>query len=117
MSVYHNRHSNLKFNKFSKNTRRLEIAATQTFVRLRGLKEFETHGGGFCLYSRVRPWRAGGIITIRQGKVCFYKSDLRKNSLKLLFFTAEIYIDVSVQVFRDCLVSSLESANEVLKEL
>ncbi|MEH1787064.1 MAG: hypothetical protein V7L23_16160 [Nostoc sp.] len=30
----------------------LEIAATQTFVRLRGLKEFETHGGGFCLYSR-----------------------------------------------------------------
>ncbi|MEH1819511.1 MAG: hypothetical protein V7L31_10615 [Nostoc sp.] len=21
-------------------------------VRLRGLKKFETHGGGFCLYSR-----------------------------------------------------------------
>ncbi|WP_392480843.1 hypothetical protein [Nostoc sp. C110] len=31
-------------------------------VRLRGLEEFETHGGGFCLYSRVRPWRAGGSI-------------------------------------------------------
>ncbi|MEH1853683.1 MAG: hypothetical protein V7L11_18870 [Nostoc sp.] len=36
----------------SKYTWRLKIAATQTFIRLRGLKEFETHGGGFCLYSR-----------------------------------------------------------------
>ncbi|WP_267868433.1 hypothetical protein [Nostoc sp. CHAB 5836] len=30
----------------------MEFAATQTFVRLRKLKEFETQVGGFCLYSR-----------------------------------------------------------------
>ncbi|WP_375493949.1 hypothetical protein [uncultured Nostoc sp.] len=56
-----------------KYTRRLEIAATQTFVRLRGLKEFETHGGGFCLYSRVRPWRAGGIIPFARAGVFLQK--------------------------------------------
>ncbi|MEH2064351.1 MAG: hypothetical protein V7K50_19165 [Nostoc sp.] len=32
-------------------------------VRLRGLKEFETHAGGFCLYSREFH---------SPGQVCFY---------------------------------------------
>ncbi|MHC5830081.1 MAG: hypothetical protein ACYT04_82670, partial [Nostoc sp.] len=36
-------------------------------VRLRGLKEFETHGGGFCLYSREFH---------SPGQVCFYKSEM-----------------------------------------
>ncbi len=31
---------------------RLEIAAKQALVCVRGLEEFETQGGGFCLYSR-----------------------------------------------------------------
>ncbi|MEH1953546.1 hypothetical protein [Nostoc sp.] len=34
---------------FGRNTERLEIAATQTFVRLRGLSE--TRAGWFSLYS------------------------------------------------------------------
>ncbi|MEH2054759.1 MAG: hypothetical protein V7K97_00985 [Nostoc sp.] len=40
-------------------------------VRLRGLKEFETQVGGFCLYSRLRPWRTGGIIPFARARCVF----------------------------------------------
>ncbi|MEH2203651.1 MAG: hypothetical protein V7K53_06155 [Nostoc sp.] len=55
----------------------VRVASRRKF-RLRGLKEFETHGGGFCLYSREFH---------SPGQACFYKSEilLIKYALSTIF--------------------------------
>ncbi|MBN3925877.1 hypothetical protein [Nostoc sp. NMS4] len=44
-------------------SRSRSVSVRRRVVRLRGLKEFETHAGGFCLYSREFH---------SPGQVCFY---------------------------------------------
>ncbi|MEH2158885.1 hypothetical protein [Nostoc sp.] len=63
-------------------------------VRLRGLKEFETHGGGFCLYSQASA--LGGSADLKQlagefhspGQVCFYKSEMLFQIVRDIFLSS-----------------------------
>jgi hypothetical protein len=102
----------------AKANNRLEVAATRDFTCLRRLKTlnfFLVHGGGLCLCSSVRPWRAGGSILFAQ---YFYSINYKSTGFTKMtthFITAEIDLQETPTELLEVIETELKKQGEPLR--